>query len=381
MTRPRRHRNRKGTILVLAAFMLVVLFAVLMLAVDLGYLYVTQTQMQRTADAAAIAAVWELVDEDALAGNPDPNQLETNARAEAAEFAGYNEVLKQVTQLGQTDVVVGYLADPSDPNEAIDTSGNNTPNVVRVTVCRTDQQNGAVPLYFAPLLGIADAEVQTEATAALLYNFGGFQAPSNGGNLGMLPFALDQLTWDDMMTNGIGTDDWTWDEVNKEISSGADGILEVNLYPQGTGSPGNRGTVDIGSNNNSTADIARQITDGVTPADLAFHGGSLELDEDGELELNADTGISAGVKDELASIKGEPRIIPIFASVSGNGNNAQYVIIQFVGVRIMDVKLTGKMSGKRVIIQPANIITGGGIPSSATSPTSQFVYSPGWLIR
>ena len=43
----------------------------------------------------------------------------------------------------------------------------------------------------------------------------------------------------------------------------------------------------------------------------------------GKLYLNGDTGISAGVKDELASIKGQPRIIPIFSTVSGNGNNAQ----------------------------------------------------------
>jgi len=48
------------------------------------------------------------------------------------------------------------------------------------------------------------------------------------------------------------------------------------------------------------------------------------------------------VKDELASIVGKPRIIPIFDSVSGPGNNASYEIVAFAVVRIMDVKLTGK---------------------------------------
>ena len=62
-------------------------------------------------------------------------------------------------------------------------------------------------------------------------------------------------------------DDWTWDQDTLSVRSGPDGKYEVNLYPQGTGSPGNRGTVDIGSSNNSTADIARQILYGVTPAD------------------------------------------------------------------------------------------------------------------
>src|SRR5690606_12049527 len=122
-------------------------------------------------------------------------------------------------------------------------------------------------------------------------------------------------------------DDWTWNAANETISAGSDGVLEVNLFPQGTGSPGNRGTVDIGSSNNSTADIARQIVHGISAQDLAHHGGRLEFDEDGELELNGDTGISAGVKDELASIRGEPRLIPIFSKVVGPGNNAQYTIV------------------------------------------------------
>ena len=140
------------------------------------------------------------------------------------------------------------------------------------------------------------------------------------------------------------------------------------------------GTVDIGAPNNSTSDLARQILYGITPEDLEYVGGSLELDENGELELNGDTGISAGMKDELEAIKGQPRIIPIFTQVVGNGNNAQYTIVNFVGVRILEVKLTGKMSSKRVIIQPANIIARGGIPSSGPK-ISWFIYSPVWLVR
>src|SRR5690606_35625254 len=164
------------------------------------------------------------------------------------------------------------------------------------------------------------------------------------------------------------------------IWPGGGGSLEVNLYPRATGSPGNRGTVDIGLSNNSTRDIARQIVHGISHSDLAHHGGKLELDENGELELNGDTGISAGVKDELASIMGQPRIIPIFSKVVGPGNNAQYTIVQFVGVRIMEVRLTGSMSGKKVIVQPAKVVARGGIPRT-DEQSSYFVYTPVWLVR
>ena len=99
------------------------------------------------------------------------------------------------------------------------------------------------------------------------------------------------------------------------------------------------------------------------------------------MALNGDPGISAGVKDELASIKGKPRIIPVFESVSGPGNNATYVIVKFAGVRIMDVKLTGSMSSKRVIIQPASVKARGAIPATDGTPRSDFIYSPVWLVR
>jgi hypothetical protein len=155
----------------------------------------------------------------------------------------------------------------------------------------------------------------------------------------------------------------------------------VNLFPQDTGSPGNRGTVDIGSNNNSTRDIARQILEGVTAEDLAHHGGSLEFDSNGELFLNGDTGISAGVKDELASIKGQPKVIPVFSGVSGNGNNAQYTIVEFAGICILDVKLTGSAHSKRVIIQPALVKTPGIIPPTTDTQRSSFIVSPVWLTR
>jgi hypothetical protein len=112
---------------------------------------------------------------------------------------------------------------------------------------------------------------------------------------------------------------------------------------------------------------------------LEYHGGSLNLDDEGEMELNGDTGISAGVKDELASIKGQPRLIPIFSIVVGPGNNAQYTIVRWAGIRIMDVKLTGSMNQKRVIIQPAPMVVSGGIPS--TEETSDYLYSPVVLVR
>ncbi|HLQ44366.1 MAG TPA: hypothetical protein VK137_06540, partial [Planctomycetaceae bacterium] len=121
---------------------------------------------------------------------------------------------------------------------------------------------------------------------------------------------------------------------------------------------GNRGTVDIGSSNNSTADLSRQIRNGPNETDLAYFGGTLKIPAGGLLALNGDTGLSAGIKDDLAAIIGQPRAIPIFRSVSGPGNNATYQIVKFVGIRILFVQLTGSPSGKKVTIQPAPVFDG-----------------------
>ena len=48
-------QQRKGTIIVMVAVMLVVLLGCVALAVDIGYLYVARAELQRAADAAALA--------------------------------------------------------------------------------------------------------------------------------------------------------------------------------------------------------------------------------------------------------------------------------------------------------------------------------------
>lgn len=55
----------------------------------------------------------------------------------------------------------------------------------------------------------------------------------------------------------------------------------------------------------------------------------------------------------MKDVIGEVKAIPLFTSVSGPGNNATYVISRFVGVRIMDVRLTGNPNKRHVTVQPA----------------------------
>jgi len=381
------YRGRRGAAAIFILFLMVVLIGCVSLAIDLGYLNVARTETQRSADAAAMAAAWELIDEGVLSGDVSMATAMENGREQAAVYAAANRVCTRNPAIDTNsdnspdgDVVFGTLNDFSDHSEVMTYDNPANYNVVRVRVRRTPDMNGEVPVFFAQIWGKEGYPIQAEATAGVLKNIGGLRAPESGENLDLLPFALDLDTWNALLAQET-TDDWTWNANTKTITPGSDGVYECNLFPQGTGCPGNRGTVDVGNPNNSTADLKRQILEGVSSDDLDFHGGSLEFDENGQLFLNGDTGISAGMKEELASIMGKPKIIPIFNHVEGPGNNAQYTIIMFVGVRVLDVKLTGSMSSKRVIIQPANVVTKGVIPASSSEVKSNYVYSYPLLIR
>ena len=382
-TNRRRRPNRRGAITVLAAVMSFVALGLVAFAVDVGYILANKQELQRTADAAALAACWSYAER--LANGLSPADAMTSGRQTAADYAQVNRVggvqpaINQNTSNSTSgDLVFGRIDDLYSYGAEVNTASASEFNAVKVKIRRDSTLNGETPFFFAKVFGRTSMGLDAEATAGFFRRINGVTTPGSGGNVNVLPYALDWDTWEDLL-QGHASDNWRWNADTKTVTSGSDGVREVNLFPQGTGSPGNRGTVDIGSCNNSTADIARQIVYGISPSDLAHHGGTLELDEDGELDLNGDTGISAGVKDELESIKGQPRLIPIFSTVVGPGNNAQYTIVRWAGIRIMEVKLTGSMNQKRVIIQPAPMVLPGAIVS--TQETSDYVYTPVVLVK
>jgi hypothetical protein len=380
-------RTRKGTITILAAIMSIVLIGMVAFSVDIGYVLSAKEDLQRSADASALAACWEYGKR--LSSGHTATEASNFARTTAAQYASLNRVTGAAMNLDTNasndpggEVVFGYIADFKDPSSELLTGDPSKYNAIQVRLHKNSTSNGEVPYFFARVFGMEGQDLGSEAVAGIVRDVGGFKAPADGSNVDLLPYALDFGTWTSFIANS-GTDKYRWNPTTKQVETGSDGLVEVNLFPQGTGSPGNRGTVDIGGSNNSTSDIARQILNGISPEDfaaLAAQGRTLVFDSNGKVYLNGDTGISAGVKDELAAIKGEPRIIPIFESVSGNGNNAEYTIVRWQGIRIMAVKLTGSMSQKHVTIQVAPVITNGVVPSPS-SGTSNFVYSPVVLVR
>lgn len=378
-------RRRRGLVAVMVTVLLVTLLGMAALSLDVGAMYRARHEAQVSADAAAMAAAWELLDGDILRGAADPTEELAAARASASAFAADNLIMRARPALDQAnDVQIGYMDDPSDPAGVMTFGDPTTFNSVSVIVRRNAAINGPIDLYFAGIFGITEKEVSARAVATFKNGVVGFSANPETGTSSLLPLALHVDAWTNLLSGAFTHGDgYGYNEANNSVSANGDDINELSMYPDGGGAqlpPGSFGTVDFGDGGNSAADLARQILFGVNEADMAYHGGEITLGEDGTLTLEGDTGLSAGIQDELQEIIGIPRTIPLFDFVENPGNNARFRIVGFAGIRIMHVRLNGNPNQKHVLIQPAfavdrTAITGPG------SGSSYFVYEPVQLVQ
>ncbi|MFO7588093.1 MAG: Tad domain-containing protein [Gemmatimonadota bacterium] len=165
-------RSERGATLVMVAMSMVFILGMAALAVDVGNLYLVRTELQRAADASALAgAGWLLADPDDSTGAVD----------EAISFASQNATGAQAFSIQDGDVDV-FLDE----------------FVVKTRVYSTADRSTAVPTFFARILGINTANIYAEAAA--------WAAPSTGveptGNWRDCLLPLGLLDYYDQNGNG-----------------------------------------------------------------------------------------------------------------------------------------------------------------------------------
>lgn len=377
--------SRRGNIIVLAAAMMVGLMGFAAFAVDLGYISLVRNQLNVATDAAAISGALELAAGLGPGTTPTQSTVSTNGQTKAIATAAANRAGdKNTVTVASSQIRFGRRTNTN--GTWTDSWGTQPYNLIEVTASRGGGSGGdsPLPLFFARALGHTTADLTVTSRAALLAGVGFEISPATGATSApILPIAYDLTSWNNLMagttgSNGVGGDNYSYS--NGTVSAGSDGIIEFDFYPYGNQSltPGNRGTVKIGVTNNSTATLSDQIRNGVSAAQLATIGGSIEIPANSSISLGGNPGLSAAIKDDLTAIIGQPRAIPIFTTVSGPGNNAVYTVVKFVGVRILFVQLTG--GNKRVIAQPAVLISDTVIPGDASS-ASTYVYTKPRLVN
>lgn len=175
---PRRERpsarppraGRRGTILVMAAFMMIVIMALLALSVDLGYITTVRSELKRATDSAALAGAGTLIDGSEaaelqafkfLARNPVGGVL-------IAEQEDWEELAAQwiAEHPDEFDVQVGHWypdnpkPQPGDEDDPRFVESDYLPSTIRV---RTLHSNA--PLFFAKLIGQNSFSMKAESIA------------------------------------------------------------------------------------------------------------------------------------------------------------------------------------------------------------------------
>ncbi len=378
--------DRRGTVIVLAVAMLLIMFGIAAFTVDFGVINVTKGQIQNAADSAAHAAMQELVPGIGPGATVSANVAKVNAGQTAKTMVQqFQSGDVSATNLSvDRDVRFGRRSWNSVSSQWVQ-EWNTTPyNMVEVTVRRTKAADAPLGSVFARVFGFTSFDLEARSVASVA-PVTGFSLPAGSSStIALLPIALELTTWNNLVnqiqtgTNNGFQDRYQYNSLTDAVSASADGTPEVNIYPDANSNmpSGNRGTVDIGSPNNSTADLKRQIEYGINAADLSyFPNGELKFNSNGVLYLNGDTGISAGIESALAAVIGDTGAMPIFIDVSGPGNNARYTIVKFVGVRIMAVKLSGGPTQRYLYVQPASYSTSfttrGAVPINVDTMLSQ----------
>src|SRR5919106_986113 len=142
-------RDQRGGIALLFGLMIGVLFAFGALAVDGAQLYVLKSKLQRTADAAALAAASQLPAED-------------DARAMALEYAVKNMSVEQHgSTLVDGDVDFGYW----HMGTRSFVPGGVPVNTAMVTTRRSAANGNPAATYFARLMGYDEVNIETTSVA------------------------------------------------------------------------------------------------------------------------------------------------------------------------------------------------------------------------
>ena len=139
------HHRRSGTVIILTAFLLIVIMAMVAFAVDIGWIAWTRNQLQVAADAAAMAA----------AGQMSSGQAAASAQAKAIAALNTAGGANDFVSLADSDIIYGIW----DPVARTFTPGGVTSNAVQVTARRN------LPLFFAPAFANKTTAVQATAIA------------------------------------------------------------------------------------------------------------------------------------------------------------------------------------------------------------------------
>ena len=380
-----RGNRRRALVAVQVAVLLIVILGFGALSVDVGSMYNVRADLQRAADAAALAGVSVYTTDDMMrirqgaTGESAIANLMLSARAIVDDISPLNPSYGSPLMVIEPYDMAGGWIDLTSGKSPIQQGGPAGDFLALQVVTRrtSDATNGPIEYFFAPVLGISVGNVTATAVAVFDDRFSGIRVTPNGANL--LPFTIHEDAFAQELAQG--GDQYAYNEAAGVIDSASDGIREIRLYPyplSGSGyeeGDGNFGVLNIGTGNQGVPAEVVQIANGITPEDAQMEVGTSELtfyDDSGaptDYDISGSPGLEATLKAAIGTRVGDVVGFFLHNNVVLSGSNAIYTITQIRYGRVMAIKLTGPPNGRGLYIQPVSY-AGGEIIVHEDSPRS-----------
>lgn len=390
----RQPRRRTGAIAPLTALLLVPLFGMMAFSIDVGYMVVTQAELQNAADAAALAGAeklqalyvqYNLPQQSVAQQQQIYNTATTNTNTWASptytaeQFASYNKAGGVYIQVPDADVTFWYKSGSFAPQPA--SYPAMFPNTITVVTRRDTKVNGALSLFFGGILGTGSVNLMATSSATIYAgDVSSLQVIPNV-DAHILPVALDVNVWKNFYLTGKSSD-------NNTYTNATNGMPELKVYPCPGNAPGNFGLLDVGPPANNTPAFRRWIDDGETPNDIQYllNNNLLPVSPSTDKWWKCGPGLKSTLQSDFQSVMWQPNLIPLFkpyqapspnlayqtnssyTAAQGNGQNATYDIIGFVGVTVS--RADGSGNNMNISIQPMAVIDPTAIVSNPVPATS-----------
>jgi Flp pilus assembly protein TadG len=352
--------RRPGTVTPLAAILLVFLLGMIAFSVDMGYMVLSESELQSAADSAALAGAGQIMQgfvQYNLPGQSATNQAtilanaQASARTAAKNFASYN-ASGGVNSLALNDSDIQFGFTDANNNYTPCPTYTGYPNTVKVTMRRDSNANGALKLFFAPVLGVKTQNLLATASATIEGGtINSFSAPPLTG---LMPMTYDVNNWNNFVATGQDPDS------NTTLDANGNPVLRI--YPS-VSAPGNFGQLSLDDNHVGESTEGGWVNNGISSSDLnALTNANLiplSAHDSTKWDWQGDTGMKQSLVSTINNYVGTTFILPLFNPYSpapsysagtGNGSHYYYQIVQFVAVKIMPD------SGGGVTVQPAAVV-------------------------
>ena len=302
--------DERGAVAITVALSLIVLLGAAALAIDLGYVWSQRRNMVTATDSAALAAARDYAFD------------EVGCPATATDYLDRNHPTAQLVDCSPSgDSQFGYV----------------TVNAI------TD-----VDYYFARVLGHDSGTVQSSTTVkwGIPYAVTGLRP---FGLCGALPEGETPTGWLAELLDWVN-DPTTTEEI--EIPYGKDDNPEA--CNDGEDVPGNWAMIDFDGGANSNADTQNWVENGYQG--LVYSGTTGQnCTTEAFACYQGDTGaFGNSLSQELDSLLGPPPeefAIPLFDFVEGNGSNAEFHLIAFAKVRLIEYQTNGAQADRYLTLE------------------------------